>query len=76
MDHPLRSRRGSMGFVGMPLACLCRDRASSSATVMLRSPGQARGGRQQGGGPRIEFLWPEWKKRCPVSVGVIGRLFP
>eukprot|EP00983_Pelagomonas_calceolata_P045296 1139658-Pelagomonas_calceolata.AAC.1 len=34
---------------------------SSSATVMLRNPGQAQGGRQQGGGPRIEPLWPGWR---------------
>eukprot|EP00983_Pelagomonas_calceolata_P027698 869584-Pelagomonas_calceolata.AAC.1 len=31
-------------------------------TVMLRSPGQARGGRQQGGGPWIKSLWPGWRK--------------
>eukprot|EP00983_Pelagomonas_calceolata_P126420 1161301-Pelagomonas_calceolata.AAC.20 len=34
----------------------------SSATVMLQNPGQARGARQQGGGPRIKSLWPEWRK--------------
>eukprot|EP00983_Pelagomonas_calceolata_P020368 642209-Pelagomonas_calceolata.AAC.6 len=45
-------------------------------TIMLRGPGQARGGRQQGGGFRIESLLPGWRKRCPLSVGVIGRLFP
>eukprot|EP00983_Pelagomonas_calceolata_P003969 128731-Pelagomonas_calceolata.AAC.1 len=41
--------------------CFCypiEHRASSSATVMLQNPGEARGGRQQGGGPRIESLWP------------------
>eukprot|EP00983_Pelagomonas_calceolata_P052859 1143046-Pelagomonas_calceolata.AAC.7 len=30
---------------------------------------------QQGGGPRIESLWQGWRKRCPLSVGVNGRLF-
>eukprot|EP00983_Pelagomonas_calceolata_P029478 923967-Pelagomonas_calceolata.AAC.2 len=30
---------------------------------MLRSPGQARGGRQQGGGPRVESLWPGWRNK-------------
>eukprot|EP00983_Pelagomonas_calceolata_P090371 1157410-Pelagomonas_calceolata.AAC.14 len=39
--------------------CLLR---SSSATAMLRSPGEARGGQQQGGGPRSESLWPGWRK--------------
>eukprot|EP00983_Pelagomonas_calceolata_P113733 1160014-Pelagomonas_calceolata.AAC.9 len=34
---------------------------SSAATVMLRNPGQTRGGRQQGGGPWIESLWPGWR---------------
>eukprot|EP00983_Pelagomonas_calceolata_P035727 1118333-Pelagomonas_calceolata.AAC.2 len=49
---------------------------SSSTTVMLRCPGQAQGGQQQGGGPRIKFLRPGWRKRCPLLVGVYGRLFP
>eukprot|EP00983_Pelagomonas_calceolata_P049885 1141697-Pelagomonas_calceolata.AAC.2 len=29
---------------------------------MLQSPGQVRGGQQQGGGFRIESLWPGWRK--------------
>eukprot|EP00983_Pelagomonas_calceolata_P078316 1154231-Pelagomonas_calceolata.AAC.2 len=37
------------------------EQASSSATVMSWSPGQARGGRQQGGGPRIESLRLGWR---------------
>eukprot|EP00983_Pelagomonas_calceolata_P122626 1160924-Pelagomonas_calceolata.AAC.2 len=34
---------------------------------MLRNPGQARGGRQQGGGPRIESLWPGWRKMPSIG---------
>eukprot|EP00983_Pelagomonas_calceolata_P077320 1153812-Pelagomonas_calceolata.AAC.1 len=49
---------------------------SSLANVMLRSPGQAQGGQQQGGSPRMESLWHGWRKRCPLLVGVNGRLFP
>eukprot|EP00983_Pelagomonas_calceolata_P098595 1158368-Pelagomonas_calceolata.AAC.14 len=44
--------------------------------VERQSPGQARGGRQPGGGPWIKSLWPGWIKRCPLSVGANGRLFP
>eukprot|EP00983_Pelagomonas_calceolata_P029576 926700-Pelagomonas_calceolata.AAC.1 len=29
-----------------------------------------------GAGPRIKSLWPGWRKRCPLSVGANGRLFP
>eukprot|EP00983_Pelagomonas_calceolata_P098384 1158342-Pelagomonas_calceolata.AAC.9 len=49
--------RGKADFENQALHPL----SSSSATVMLRSPGQARGGRQQGGGPLIESLWPGWR---------------
>eukprot|EP00983_Pelagomonas_calceolata_P109150 1159527-Pelagomonas_calceolata.AAC.7 len=35
--------------------------AAIGKVVMLRSPCQAQGGRQQGGGPRIESLWPWWR---------------
>eukprot|EP00983_Pelagomonas_calceolata_P022624 712092-Pelagomonas_calceolata.AAC.1 len=31
-----------------------------TSSVQL-NPGQARGGREQGGGPRIESLWPGWR---------------
>eukprot|EP00983_Pelagomonas_calceolata_P057911 1145269-Pelagomonas_calceolata.AAC.1 len=48
-------KRHPVSFQRMELSCKL---GSSSATVMLRSLGQARGGQQQGGGLRIESLWP------------------
>eukprot|EP00983_Pelagomonas_calceolata_P037685 1136466-Pelagomonas_calceolata.AAC.2 len=50
-----------MGPRHVEAQCL-EHRASSSATVMSWNPGQAQGGRQQGGGPQIESLWPGWRK--------------
>eukprot|EP00983_Pelagomonas_calceolata_P083785 1156230-Pelagomonas_calceolata.AAC.2 len=38
-----------------------KEKRIPRATIMIRSPGQARGERQQGGGPRIESLWPGWR---------------
>eukprot|EP00983_Pelagomonas_calceolata_P072911 1151922-Pelagomonas_calceolata.AAC.1 len=56
------AREGGEYVAWLCYSCMnAYPQASSSATVMFRNPGQARGGQQQGGGPRIESLWPGWR---------------
>eukprot|EP00983_Pelagomonas_calceolata_P038688 1136871-Pelagomonas_calceolata.AAC.1 len=59
--HASYSSQNVDDFSGLQWNLTLNQRASSSATVMLRSPSQARGGRQQGG-PRIESLWLGWRQ--------------